>query len=98
MAKNKKVKKQEVVEIQPLEQLGEIKLREPEKLENIKLSLTLEQHIKIETTNDTPFDLIETELTQNNLGFITKNIGAQTGDMETTVIHQLFFSLATPHK
>jgi hypothetical protein len=34
MAKNKKVKKQEVVEIQPLEQLGEIKLREPEKLEN----------------------------------------------------------------
>ena len=46
-----------------------------EKLENIKLSLTLEQHIKIETTNDTPFDLIETELTQNNLGFITKNTG-----------------------
>jgi hypothetical protein len=34
MAKNKKVKKQEVVETQPLESLGEINLIGPEKLEH----------------------------------------------------------------
>ena len=40
------------------------------KLENIKLSLTLEQTIKIESTDNDNFNLIETPLSKYNLGFI----------------------------
>ena len=39
------------------------------KLDNIKLSLTQEQTIKIESLNDSKFDLLPTLLSTNNLGF-----------------------------
>jgi len=42
------------------------------KLDNIKLSLTLEQNISIESTNGEVFDLLETPLSKFNLGFINK--------------------------
>jgi hypothetical protein len=43
-----------------------------DKLTNIKISLTQEQHIKIEDTTEPKvnFDLIQTELLKTNLGFI----------------------------
>ena len=39
------------------------------KLDNIKLSLTIEQTIKIESTNNEVFNIIDTPLSKYNLGF-----------------------------
>jgi hypothetical protein len=44
------------------------------KLDNIKLSLTQEQTIKIESLNDSTFDLLPTLLSTNNLGFTSQTI------------------------
>ena len=42
------------------------------KMDNIKLSLTLEQTIKIESTDNEQFNLIQTNLSKFNLGFINE--------------------------
>jgi len=42
------------------------------KLENIKLALTLEQTIMIESTNNEQFEIIQTPLSRYNLGFINE--------------------------
>jgi hypothetical protein len=41
-------------------------------MDNIKLSLTLEQTIKIESTDNEQFNLIQTNLSKFNLGFINE--------------------------
>ena len=45
-----------------------------DKLSDIKITLTQEQHIKIENINKTNFDLIQTELLKTNLGFTNQTI------------------------